>query len=129
MVLAVLNPTEQFKKANDARKKSDLSQISKALEAYYENNGTYPTSDSNGLISGVAWGANWQPYMNQIPKSPSGSYAYKQTGGDTYYLYASLERTGDSSLCNSDGSACPNSTGLNCGGVCNYGISSPNVSP
>ncbi len=141
--ITLLNPLEQFKKANDARKKADLSQVQKALESFYEDNGSYPDFFAAGdfRIKGlngnvVAWGASWQPYMNILPKSPSGSYVYYSSGGQSYYLYASLERTTDPQLCNS-GSACTGLTAVGgepdlnvaCGGICNYGVSSPNVSP
>ena len=138
--IAVLNPAEQFKKANDAREKADLSQVQKALENYYEDHGTYPSSATgykiqvpNGAgVKIIEWGSNWQPYMNVVPKSPNGRYVYYSGDGQTYYLYASLERPGDSQACNGGG-ACSGSslTDLStaCGGVCNYGVSSPNVSP
>ncbi|MBU2632356.1 type IV pilin protein [Patescibacteria group bacterium] len=139
LVIAILNPSEQFKKANDSRKKSDLSQVAKALEGYYEDNGSYPLSSAGKIVDqGAAkeWGDSWQPYMNLLPKPPSGGYYYVSAGGDSYYLYAHLERK-DPSLCtpNKPGVACPGVPGqqdflMVCGGIkCNYGISSPNVSP
>ncbi|MCL4354333.1 type II secretion system GspH family protein [Patescibacteria group bacterium] len=141
--ISILNPSEQFKKASDARKKADLSQIQKALESFYEDNGSYPEINGSGdfrikALNGnvVDWGTSWQPYMNILPKSPSGTYVYYSSGGQSYYLYASLERTGDPQLCN-NGDACTGLTGVGgepdltvaCGGVCTYGVSSPNVSP
>lgn len=139
LVIAILNPSEQFKKANDSRKKSDLSQVAKALEGYYEDNGSYPLSSAGKIVDqGAAkeWGDSWQPYMNLLPKPPSGRYFYVSTE-DSYYLYANLERK-DSSLCFPEAvppaqTACTGSgvdLSMNCGDIpCNYGISSPNVSP
>lgn len=151
MVVTLLNPTEQFAKARDAQRKSDLSQIQKSLEQYYQDTGKYPSSTANtfkivGLNGGtVDWGTsnanNW-PYMNLLPKDPDNArtYVYYSTG-QTYYLYASLERgSKDSQACNS-GSACtslgaspkPSSTKCSSTGntsiICNYGVTSPNTTP
>lgn len=131
--LALLNPFAQFQKANDARRKSDLSQIQKALESYYQDKGVYPISASSPFQLPVAWGLSWQPYMNVLPKDPLSSqhYVYSSSGGQYYYLYASLERGNkDSQVCNSNGSICANvPAGASCGGTCNYGVSSPDKNP
>lgn len=139
-LVATLNPFEQFKKSNDARRKSDLSQLQKSLEQYYSDNGRYPSSDSSFLIVGldgnsIQFGSSWTPYMDVLPKDPSGSktYAYyspSTANGQTYFLYASLDRGGkDPQACNSDGSKCANAQDAICGNVCNFGVSSPNVTP
>ena len=140
-----LDPIGQFQKTNDANRKSDLSSIQKALEFYYQDNGEYPASSGdfkivNGSVT-LNWGSSWQPYMNSLPSDPTGTknyvyYSPAGSNGQTYYIYASLERgENDPDTCN-EGSAC--STLLNgggfpsaqaCGETCNYGVSSPNVSP
>jgi len=114
--IAVLDPLTQIQKANDTRVKSDLSQIQKALEQYYEDNGKYPSIYSatdfrvkaaDGSV--VGWGGPWHPYMNIVPKSPysSSNYVYySPENGQAYYLYANLVRKTDPNLCNKDGSKC-----------------------
>lgn len=129
-VFFVLNPAAQFQKAQDAKRKSDLAQIQKGLELYYQDNGSYPAAVNYG-IEGIQWGSSWQPYMGTLPKDPSSplkEYAYN-SDGQTYYLYASLDRGADPQACNS-GSACASITNASeaCGGTCNIGVSSPNVS-
>lgn len=158
MLIAILNPLAQFAKARDAQRKSDLAQIQKGLEQYYQDTGHYPNPNSSyeiiGINSGaVAWGAsdtnNW-PYSNTMPKDPdsSRSYVYYSTG-QSYWLYTSLERgLQDPQTCNK-GSSCsefstppspnpvtnpvfPNADACGNGNpqiVCNYGISSPNTAP
>lgn len=127
----VLNPAEQFQKARDARRKSDLSQIQKAIETFYQDNGKYPDTsgspDYNIKNAGgtvMDWGTDWTPYMGNIPKDPadpSKKYIYNSTG-QTYYLYASLD--GETNVL----SNLP--VGAKCGTKdCNYGVSSPNVNP
>lgn len=139
-ILAVLNPLEQIAKSNDTRRKSDLVQIQRVLETYYQDNGSYPDSSSAYKIKNSAgvevdWGGSFQPYMNILPKDPRGSshYAY-WSDGQTYYLYASLDRgTKDAQACNS-GNACSSLSDNSipttaCGGTCNFGLSSPNTQP
>ncbi len=149
-IMATLNPYEQFAKSQDARRKSDLSQVQKALEAYYQDNGRYPYSTTDeespnyAIKSGEAdnaikaWGTSWGQYMQVLPKDSSGrTYVYytdDATDNQSYWLYASLERgSKDIQACNSglictgvpDGAIC----GENVNHICNYGVSSTNVSP
>lgn len=142
--MVILNPTDQFKKANDSKRKADLSQIQKALESYYEDRGAYPDSSVDYKISvpdgagetTIEWGSSWQPYMNILPKSPAGTNYVYYSNGQSYYLYASLDRETDSQACNG-GAACtgvgsgPGEPDLQtaCARTCNYGVSSPNVGP
>ncbi len=143
MLIAIVDPVSQFQKARDAQRKSDLSQVQKELEQYYQDTGHYPVSTSSYQIVGlnsvtVAWGTsntnNW-PYANQLPKDPdtTRTYVYFATG-QSYWLYASLERSAkDPSACNAGG-ACANlaTNGIvatKCGSTCNYGVSSPNTTP
>jgi len=127
--IVALNPLAQFEKANDARRKSDLAQIQRALETYYQDHNQYPTNTDSYQIDGVPWGSSWQPYMNVLPEDPTSSkhYAYYSPDGQSYYIYASLDRVDTSDQC--QGSAPCGSTTVCGGGKCNYGVSSPNVTP
>jgi type IV pilus assembly protein PilA len=153
--MALLNPIAQFQKANDAKRKADLSQIQKALESYYQDNQSYPdsltyqldpiTTPPSGKTK-LSWGTSWQPYMNVLPKDPTlnRQYVYYSPAtlpdgtplnGQGYCLYANLERAAnDSSACKADGTKCENSPDGACGangaGIdCNFGICSPNAKP
>lgn len=140
LLFAIIDPLSQFQKANDGRRKSDLRQIQQALEGYYQDNGQYPASNNAYQIvradgSAAVWGQQWIPYMNVVPPAPTGAYVYfAGSDGQSYYLYASLDRGGlDPEACNG-GNACASITTndippTQCGGVCNYGVTSPNVSP
>lgn len=138
-LVTVLNPFEQFKKASDSQRKSDLAQIQRALEAYYQDFGQYPTSSNNKISynsSTLEWGSAWAPYIDILPKdlNQSKTYIYiSGSNGQSYFLYSSLDRGGrDPQACNASGTACSNVPGgVTCGGsnICNYGVSSPNVSP
>lgn len=127
-----------LKKGRDARRKADLGQIQKALEMYYEDNKSYPTSISFGGQLCHPNGCSTKIYMQKVsddPASPSKSYSYVQFGSGTGYgLYTCLENTEQvlpyvstnygSFTCSvnckkSDGSSTP----------CIWGISDTNSSP
>lgn len=137
-VMIVINPAAQFQKANDARRKSDLAQIQKAIETYYQDNRIYPESTVDYKIKTIDtdnpiknWGDSWLPYMGTLPKDPSSAKDYVYlSNGQSYYLYASLDRGDGIQACEStDGLKCDNAP-AQCGTKdCNYGVSSPNVSP
>lgn len=90
----------------------------------------------------VEWGTSWKFYMPEFPKDPQfpdKTYVYfVSCDGQSYWLYASLI-TGvtDKAACNG-GKACtsfglpgfpsPTSCGKDGKSVCNYGVSSSNVS-
>ena len=134
-IVMLINPRGQIGKANDARRKSDLNQISKALEIYYQDNNSYPEHTAGGYqISGGAWGGEWSSYMAKVPADQTAgrTYVYFSTG-QSYYLYAYLEAANDPQMCNADGTRCDswaaNLITSNCGGTCNYGVSSSNTTP
>lgn len=152
-LLIVINPIAQIQKAHDAQRKSDLGQIQRALEQYYNDNNAYPLTTGSGgtpkwsiidASSGtISFGSSWGNYIQKVPQDPIAgrTYAYKSTGsGKMYYLYAGLERSSDPQLCAGDGGVTYG--GLNkpcssnapsgaaaCGGYCNYGVSSTNTTP
>ena len=129
--LAAVNPIDQFKKAKDAQRKSDLGQLQKVLEQYYQDWGHYPPSSNSYLIQDektnpvttITWGGagGWTPYMDLVPKDPDSrrTYVYySKNNGQQYFLYASLERGPlDPSTCMATNAQCkanPNSTNCNC---------------
>lgn len=145
--IAVLNPIAQIQKGNDAKRKADLSQIQKALEVYYQDYGAYPAyvissshyyldplTGSPPVKTQINWGSPWQPYMNIVPKDPVSTkyYVYYTPNGQSYYLYASLDRgTKDLQACTGgvcSGAGLGNMTTI-CGGICNFGVSSPDKTP
>jgi type II secretion system protein G len=78
-------------RSRDAERKSDLKQISSALELYYSDYGKYPSASVDGLgkIAGCpsttntscVWGVGtfWDTkttYFKALPKDPSGGLNY-----------------------------------------------------
>jgi general secretion pathway protein G len=141
-----INPLGQFSKSRDGQRKADLSELQRALELYYQDFGRYPDNSADFKISVNAtpkvWGGSWSPYMAKLPIDPQSTKSYiyfspSSSAGQTYYIYANLERAAqDKQSCNSGnvctsissgGAGVPSSNA--CGAVCNYGVSSPNVTP
>jgi type II secretory pathway pseudopilin PulG len=138
LVFTTINPVAQYQRANDSRRKNDLGQIQKALEAYYQDNGNYPLSSIDNKIvnqsgTSVNWGGPWLPYMSKVPTDPSDTkqYIYYSVNGQSYWIYASLDRGDiDPAACDKGNKCGGVPVGAVCGaGICNYGVSSANVSP
>lgn len=129
-------------KARDAKRKSDLDNIARALELYYNDYNEYPAGESDGRIrgcgtSGAASPCSWggpmnrggYDYMLELPEDFSGNkYFYRKTNGNGYQIYTLLENLDDGKI------IVPTNTGAHtdpmCGAeVCNYGIASPDERP
>lgn len=151
VIVVAINPLAQIQKTRDAQRKSDLAQMQRALEQYYQDNGRYPdhsTSSPTYRIqfpagTTIDWGNSFAPYMQKLPQDPAGNfYVYfsPEPSNQSYYLYASLQRgTNDPQICTGGVNpwcASIDSNGINtdaCGGhaanPCNFGLTSPNTSP
>lgn len=94
-------------KSRDARRLSDIKQIRTALEMYYDNNQTYPTSTSGTLGAGsfaclnnsgfAAVDCTGTVYMQIVPKDPipTRNYTYATVdSGRGYTIVYSLENGG-----------------------------------
>ena len=145
-LIVVINPIGQMQKSNDAKRKSDLAQLQRALEVYYQDKGRYPDNPGPGtykINDGTVrdWGTSWSPYMATLPKDPLSVNVYvyfSPTSGaclnnQCYYIYANLQQIKDPHACNG-GVACGSLSANSipddaCGGICNYVVSSPNVVP
>ncbi len=147
--MVVLNIMGSMRRGRDAKRKSDLAQVSKSLEMYYNDMGQYPLSDGAGQILGCGatrtdacmWGTSVfgdEPsgivYMIKLPTDPKSNeqYFYESADGTYYRVFAHLENTGDPNY-NGNGYV-----GSNCGTTegggpfeetidCTYGVASPNV--
>lgn len=141
-VIGLANFRNAQVKARDAQRKSDLNQIKKALEMYYNDYGSYPSSEValGGKIKIVSTTFDWKTnttigaelkdanttYIKELPGDPSSSqqYCYKSSG-PSFQLYATLENTQDPQCITTN---CP--LNRSCGGnTYNYGISSSNATP
>lgn len=123
--MAVLGYSAANQRSRDAKRKSDLRQISKALELYFDDNGVYPPAPCGYNCNGyyLSYNANWatfvtylEPYMD-VPTDPTNnacnpwvnnchSYTYGNVSDGThatlpnqYDLTTNLESTSDPDRC------------------------------
>ena len=154
VAIALLNPLQEFGRADDARRKADLNTLRKSFEDYYNDKGCYPTaaqvcsdspiSQKQGVgasaktvsytchICGLASSTpSFAPYLSRLPcdpQHPQKDYLYQYDGKSTCpgwnRIYSNLSITDD-----------PASLALGClGGGCgpapnygySYGVASPN---
>ncbi|MFZ1721173.1 MAG: prepilin-type N-terminal cleavage/methylation domain-containing protein [Microgenomates group bacterium] len=127
-------------KSRDARRKSDLRNISTALELYYNDHKEYPTSSTGGEIQGCSggsacsWGSgfvdgNGTVYMVELPEDPSEVDYYYTATPDEYQIYARLENTLDGAVPKNASDDPQVYSGTQCGStICNYGVASTNSS-
>jgi len=119
-------------KSRDAKRKSDLEQIQRALEMYLNDFQKYPDA-LTGDFKDYRWGDQMKDndkgtiYMKEIPSDPAGNpqYCYKSSNSPlTYYkLYAKLENENDPAKL---GASVTCRSGQD---SYNYGVSSTNVTP
>lgn len=124
-----------LKKGRDARRKSDLQQIQRALELFYEDKRAYPDFSlgfgSMALCetqSAASCGSE-KTYMQLIPADPQNttcSYYYvheTSPNGEGYSLYSSIENSNDAG----PGVKQAGYSGTNCGScTCRYKLGSSN---
>ncbi len=132
-------------KSRDSRRKSELSQVAKALEMYNNDVGSYPASGTGadeGTMKGCgdttktvcAWGTSFAnttkaTYMIKLPVDPtSGRTYYYEKVSTGYRLYARLENLQDLSIPTIGSKTYDKNCGSSTSVVyCNYVITSPNV--
>jgi type II secretion system protein G len=128
-------------KSRDAKRKSDLEQVQRALEMYHNDYGRYPESEGGKIKIGgsaLTWGGAEMTdgntlYMKELPGDPTGNpeYCYVFEAGPPaigYKLYAKLENSQDPHCI---GGIC-SPPSADCGGLTkayNYGVTSSNLEP
>lgn len=87
-IISLIDPVQQFRKTNDAKRKSDLRQLQSALELYRADQGAYPVAGAwPGLTCGNSLSSGVATYMQKIPCDPLQSSP--QNTGNFYYIYGS----------------------------------------
>lgn len=88
-------------KARDAQRKSDLNQLQKALEMFYNDKGRYRTNKEKLPPAGQSWeDEKGTIYIKTVPGDPKGGkYCYESDDSGSYYkIYAKLENIKDSAI-------------------------------
>jgi general secretion pathway protein G len=133
-------------RSRDAQRKSDLKQISSALELFYSDYGKYPSGSGDGKIQACAynpatgtgtdctWGTSeftdgQTTYFRVLPEDKlSGRFYFYRTvavgsvANSGFQIYARLENLEDSSIVVTTADC---GTGLDC----NFAVTSPNTVP
>jgi general secretion pathway protein G len=112
-LLIIPNITSAPKKARDTQRKTDITTVRKALEEYFVNNNSYPSTggDAATVLSGAADGQGTSgplttgtaPLMKKVPLDPKKAspsqyyYNYQPSGtpATSYTLGACLENDQD----------------------------------
>ncbi len=113
-------------RGRDAQRKSDLKQVSNALELYYADHGQYP------VASDISWGSEFKDvkgtvYFKVLPTDPvaSQNYVYKPVPSaptQKYQLFAYIENTQDQDIITGLSQLCGSKT-------CNFAVTSANTNP
>jgi type II secretion system protein G len=94
----IVSMSSAINAAKDAKIKSDIGTITKAILVYAANNNTYPSGDTypctigGGTTRCTTLESNLAQYLTAIPKTPSnGFYTYSYSGtGPTFTLQSTL---------------------------------------
>jgi len=123
-IITIINPVLQFQKVRDAKRKSDLKQITTLLNLYYNDHGRFPSAGNcaDGSLftqchvssfAGTGWIAALVPqYSAKLPVDPTnnadnpwtkGNYSYMYSDvsvdGQKYNLTTQMENPGDPDIC------------------------------
>jgi len=153
-VISLGNFSSTQQKARDGRRKADLQNVTKVLEAYYNDYGQYPSSSAESVITDPSatsvggkiqactgepdpfnceWGQPMQDdrgtlYTPQLPVDPKSFEYFYVSDGSSYQLYARLENDKDRDIAK-QGEAAAAYENTDCGAqACNYGVASTNSS-
>lgn len=115
-------------KARDAKRKSNLDSVKKALNMYFTDNGQYPVVGDIDFSDGDQFSNEDIIYMKKIPVEVVNEieeYTYQTTDSRrSFRLFAELENGDDNSCI--DSNLCPGDYNFSTNTCC-YGISSPNI--
>lgn len=129
------NLITSLKKGRDARRKSDIQNIQKAVELYYDDKHVYPPSLPFGsaLCETPACVSGEKIYMQQIPVDPvnGNNYFYEtDSTGSLYKIYSCIEDANDKFQgVSQTGYTNLSGVPVNCGGcgLCKFKVKSTNT--
>lgn len=148
VTVAVVSFRSSQVRGRDAQRKSDIKQMSNALELFYSDYSKYPSevggimqgcpyNPSNGTGASCSWGDDEftdskTTYFKEVPKDPSEGHIYYYKVVDPpqnqkYQLFAFLENTEDPACIEGNCTTPPVSVLCGSGDVCNFAITSPNT--
>lgn len=139
-LLITLNPWAQINKGWDSKRKTELTQLNKVFEDYYNDKQCYPTlskvcyNASSGTTCNICGNQStsptFSPYLSQLPcdpQQPTKKYTYQTDGSSCpgwYIVYTLLSNTTDPVISEVD---CQNGCGPTGNVNFNYFVSSSNI--
>lgn len=118
VIISVLNAAGYQGKARDSQRFSDMKRIQSALELYFAEFRSYPSSSGAWVVPSEGdVGTALNSYISPVPTDPStgANYQYLSSDGKTYQLVAGMEIAGSEEQCQSYGTgACGGSVTTNC---------------
>lgn len=103
-IVAAVNPGEQFARGNDASRKSRVTQLGKAVEAYAVDSGGFPTANSTWMQSLVTRGS-----IRTLVAAVAGNkactgnivngFCYAGGGVATSYVYTYIQSSAEAGKC------------------------------
>ena len=116
LIIAVIDPEKQRARARDGIRQKDLGIISTALEQYYADNNSYPTSTDIAALGTTLEAGSVYMQSGTFPSDPKSGYAYCYTGsGQTFAVCAAIEASPDAV---GGGNGCVPSGTANIGSYC-----------
>lgn len=139
-LLVTLNPMTQINKGQDSKRKQELTQLSKALEDWYNDKNCYPSpsqicynatgSTTCNICGNQSTSPSFSPYLSRLPcdpRQPLKKYLYQVDSNNCpswYRIYTMLSNQSDSVVVSV---GCSNGCGPSPNFNYNYGVSSPNI--
>lgn len=127
-LLVLMNVQRQIQRGNDSRKKQDLIRIRTALEEYYNDHGTFPTTaEWNAMNCRTGAGMDFlKPYLDgrPIPCDPLTRMPYEYILGTDCNGFVVLTKLGDDSDLDIKKNGCDAIAGCGYTSGYNFGFSS-----
>lgn len=142
IALITFNPKKQIEKSQDSKRKTELTQLQKVLEDWYNDKNCYPNpeeicydtpvNNTCHICGNHQNSPNFSPYLNTLPcdpQYPTKNYLYQVDDNicpKKYWIYAKFSTNDDPIISQTNcTSGCGPSNNCNF----NVGFTSPNTSP
>ena len=143
-VLVLFNPKKQIEKSWDGKRKTELAQLSKVLEDWYNDKQCYPKPSeicydapdrkTCHICGRSPQSPSFSPYLSSLPcdpQSPTKEYLYQVDDANCprlYRIYTTLSNSSDPAIAEV---GCSQNCGPGdvTGYIYNYAVTSPNTAP
>ncbi len=111
VILIAINPAQQLARTRDTGRKSAVSQLGRAVTAYFTSRGTFfpesgtwiTTLVNSGELSVVPSSINYGAGVTSCATNAQNNFCYREGGGTAAVVYARLESNVETSKCGGTG--------------------------